>query len=257
MSNLSSLNFYMALTFIPLRLSALLLVVLLVDQAFAVGPPPLPVSFSLNFSESWSGFPASPNTGAWLYDYPNQLWRADHNAPQNNNFCSCADNATSDSCSLIFVPNGPAGATDPRIAAGGMFVDFPDKPEECCWLCGKDDGCSPLTPDWLSSGPYVETGVDTGGCDIFCIPGASATADCLSYPPSSSSSSSSSSSKGVSNASIPCLYTENFSFSGTAIVHNLTFHKETFVPGPPPRDVFNVRAECGKPCKNLFPASCG
>ena len=207
-------------------------------------PPPLPLSFSINFSESWSGFPAPPNAGLWNYDWPRGLWRADHFAPQTNNFCGCANNATTGSCSLIFVPRGPAGALDPRAAAGGMFVDFADSPEDCCWLCGEDEGCTPLSPTWLSGGKYQNNGVDEGGCDIFCIPGDTATADCLSYPPSRSNN-------------VPCLYTENYNFGGTLVVHNLTFKKESFVPGPPPLERFAVRNECGKPCKNLFPAQCG
>jgi len=206
-------------------------------------PPPLPTSFSISFNESFTGFPAAPNTGSWQYDFPRRLWRADHDAPQVNNFCSCANNATNASCSLLFVPHGPPGSA--YEARGGLFVDFPSAPSECCWLCGPDEGCTPLKPDWLSAAKYAPAGKDARGCEEFCVPGDQAAADCLSYPPG-----------GGDN--VPCLYSETFSFGpGQTVVHNLTFLRETFRPGPPPADAFHVRSECGKPCARLFPAQCG
>ena len=208
-------------------------------------PPPLPDSFSIRFNESFSGFPAPPggSSGAWQYDFPNRQWRADHNAPQVNNFCSCADNTTTASCALLFVPHGPPGS--PYEQRGGLFIDFPSSPSQCCWLCGPDEGCTPITPTWLSAANYTPAVPDAQGCAEFCIPGDQAAADCLSYPPGGGSD-------------VPCLYSETFAFGpGQTVVHNLTFLRESFRPGPPPADAFRVRQECAKPCPRLFPTQCG
>lgn len=212
----------------------------------APSPPPLPLSFSIQFNETFSGFPAPPSSGAWAYDFPNSLWRADHFAPQSNNFCACSDNTTTGSCALLFVPSGPTGAPSP-IDKGGMFVDFIDAPHECCWMCGSDEGCTPLIPTWLSNNTYTNFGIDDLGCNEFCVPGASAAEDCLSYPIGTA----------VPQPNVPCKYSETFTFGTTTILHNLTFRRDTFVPGPPPSSVFKIRDECGKPCRNLFPAQCG
>jgi hypothetical protein len=225
-----------------LGFSLLLLATAAPPASSAPTPPPLPEAFSIRFNESFSGFPVPPGgSGAWQYDYPRRLWRADHYAPQVNNFCSCADNSTTASCALLFVPHGPPGT--PYEGAGGLFVDFPNAPASCCWLCGADEGCTPLTPSWLSGGNYSPAGEDAQGCEVFCEAGDQATADCLSYRPGSD---------------VPCLYTESFSFGpGQTVVHNLTFQRDTFRPGPPPPDAFRVRQECAKPCPRLFPAQCG
>lgn len=211
--------------------------------ARAAAPPPLPDSFAIRFNESFSGFPAPPGgNGEWLYDFPRRLWRADHNAPQVNNFCSCADNSTTDSCSLLFVPHGPPGS--PYERRGGLFVDFPASPSRCCWLCGPDEGCTPLTPTWLSAGNYSPAVPDAQGCAQFCVPGDQAAADCLSYPPT--------------GGAVPCQYSETFAFGpGQTVVHNLTFLRDSFRPGPPPADAFRVRPECAQPCPRLFPTQCG
>ncbi len=210
--------------------------------AGAFSPPPLPNAFSIRFNETFSGFPAPlGGSGAWFYDYPSRRWRAEHDAPQVNNFCSCADNTTTASCALLFVPHGPPQS--PYAARGGLFVDFPDAPSECCWLCGPDEGCTPLTPTWLSGANFTPAGRDEQGCNIFCAPGDQATADCLSYS---------------GGSSVPCLYTESFAFGpGETVVHNLTFIRDTFHLGPPPPDAFHLRQECAKPCERLFPAQCG
>jgi len=202
-------------------------------------PPPLADAFSVRFAETFSGYPAAPSSGAWFYDYPARLWRAEHDAPQVNNFCSCANNATTDACALLFVPAAPA-----PYAGGGLFVDFPARPDDCCWLCGAAEGCTPLTPTWLSGAKYTSAGVDAAGCDISCVPGDQAAADCLSYP------------RGGSR--VPCLYTETFSFGpGQTVVHNLTFDRASYAEGAPPAALFRVRDACAKPCPRLFPATCG
>ena len=200
-------------------------------------PPPMAPAFTVNFTETFSGYPAPPTTGAWYYDWPRRLWRADHNAPQNNNFCSCANNATTAACSLLFVPVAP-GHPD-----GGLFAEFPDAPGDCCRLCGPAEGCTPLMPTWLSaSARKTYAGLDARGCGTWCEPGDEAAADCMSFGAKS---------RGA------CLYTETFRFGQTAVVHNLTFDLSTYVEAAPPAALFAVRPACSKPCPRLFPATCG
>ena len=191
-------------------------------------PPPLPPSFSIRFNETFAGYPAPPSTGAWFYSWPTREWRAEHDAPNSNNFCQCASNTT-DSCALIFT------------RAAGMFVDYKDHPEQCCRLCGEAEGCTILTPTWLANGSLVGTTED--GCSEYCVPGDQAAADCLSYPPS--------------GANPPCKYLETFSFGPNNFTHNLTFFRQTFAEGPQDPALFEIRSECNKPCPKLFPASCG
>ena len=198
----------------------------------ATPPPPLPESFSIAFRETFSGFPAPQSTGAWMYDFPAGHWRAEHHAPQTNNFCSCSNNATTDSCALIFTKSG-------------MYVDFYETtPPSCCRLCGEAEGCTPLTPDWLSGNSnktYI--GVDSNGCGEWCVPGDQAASDCLSY--------------SSQNPKVPCAYSETFDFGSTVVVHNLTFDAASFKPGRPPAAAFALRPDCQKPCTRLFPAQCG
>ena len=62
----------------------------------------------------------------------------------------------------------------------------------------------------------------------------------------------------MTSSNIPCRYSETFNFGATTtIIHNLTFIRDSFTPGPPPSALFKIRDECGKPCRNLFPAQCG
>jgi hypothetical protein len=195
--------------------------------AAPTAPPPLAPSFSIRFRETFTGFPAPPTSGAWFYDFPRRLWRADHDAPQSNNFCACALNTT-DSCSLLFTP-------------AGLYVDYKDHPQNCCRLCGAAEGCTALSPSWLANGSLVGTTED--GCSEYCEPGDEATADCMSFPPS--------------GRNPPCKYLEHFSFGATTITHNLTFEAQTYVEGPQDPAHFAVRSQCAQPCPNLFPATCG
>ena len=195
----------------------------------APSPPPLAAAFSINFSETFSGYPAPPSTGAWFYDFNQRLWRVEHHAPNSNNFCSCALN-TSDSCALIFT-------------ARGMFADFPDHPEACCRVCGEAEGCSILAPTWLSRNATA-AGVTDDGCSKFCEPGAETTGDCLSYAP------------GLKNP--PCKYSESFNFGpGQTVTHNLTFSRASYKEGPQDPARFAVRPSCLKNCPQQFPATCG
>jgi hypothetical protein len=190
-------------------------------------PPPLAPSFSVRFRETFTGFPAPPSTGAWYYSFPDRHWRVEHDAPNSNNFCSCALN-TSDSCALLFTP-------------AGMYVDFRDHPHQCCRLCGAAEGCTVLSPTWLANGTLQSQPVN--GCREYCEPGDEATADCMSFPPS--------------NTNPPCAYMETFAFGGTTVTHNLTFEPQTYAEGPQDAALFAVRSECQQPCPNLFPATCG
>lgn len=195
--------------------------------------PILSPSFTINFTETFQNYPgAVPTSGAWFYNYPERLWRADHNEPNSNNFCGCAKD-TNASCSLIFSGTGTSRA--------GLYVDFPSFPEACCFLCSDSDGCSPLIPTWLSGANF--TRVDDDGCWEYCEAGAVAE-DCMSFPPS--------------GAMPPCKYMESISAGGGSIIyHNLTFNASTYVPGPPKASVFELRPECSKNCPNPFPAKCG
>lgn len=200
-------------------------------------PPTLAESFSINFTETFAGFPAPPTSGAWFYDYPQKLWRADHHAPNSNNFCSCVTDALLNlSCSLIFSPGTGTGVAKP-----GLYVDFPEQPESCCFLCSDSTGCSPLIPAWLANSTY--TGNTEDGCSEFCEQGAEAM-DCMSFPPTGSMP--------------PCKYMETFSMGAQGtIYHNLSFIRSTYLPGPPDSTLFALRPECSKTCPKTFPDQCG
>ena len=198
-------------------------------------PAPFPNQFVAAFQEvlSLNGVDQPRTSGAWFYDIKDQHWRADHHAPQANNFCACANNATHEACSLIF--------TD-----GHLFVDFVDAPANCCHLCDKADGCSPLLPTWISqpaTGPAVFKGayVDDDGRDCFnyCIPGAAAALDCWA----------------IHSDNSPCQYSEVFDFPGMHIVHNLTMTSWQEIAPPP--SAFLVRPSCQQPCPRVFPWTCG
>jgi hypothetical protein len=196
-------------------------------------PAPLPMApqFSVNFSETYSGYPIPPSTGAWYYDFARLRWLAVHNGPQGNNFCSCASNTTA-SCNLLFTTEG----------RGGMYVDFPSSPSSCCRLCGEEDGCTVLRPDWLSANS-TDAGLDDLGCERWCRTGDEASADCLSYP--------------AAGGRVPCQYFEFYNFSSTIVVHNLTFIRESYRENIISDSVFALRDECAKDCPKLFPAQCG
>lgn len=197
-------------------------------------------SFSVSFNETFSAnYPAAPSTGSWVYEYPRHRWRADHNAPQTNNFCSCVSNTT-DSCALIFVP-----PDESPNARGGLFVDYTDHPELCCFLCDDATGCSPIAPDWLSANPNAtHVGLDDAGCDAWCAPGDSASADCLSTP--------------APGSRTPCTYFESYNLGpGSVITHNLSFAQDSYREGPQSDAAFALRAECAKDCPRAFPAQCG
>jgi hypothetical protein len=221
------------------------LISLLVAAAAADPPRPIPLAteFSVEFAETFAGFPAAPTTGAWFSDYPRGLWRAEHRSPQANNFCACADNTTTASCALVFVPDRNAPSALPE----GMYVDFFDSsPASCCRLCGAAEGCTPLRPDWLSASPSLAyAGVDGVGCDRWCVPGDSANVDCMSFARGGGSR-------------MPCQYFELFEMGPAGnITHNLTIVADTYAEGPQGDDLFALRPECNKPCAQIFPTQCG
>ncbi len=169
---------------------------------------------------------SQPFSGAWFYDATNHLWRADHYSPQTNNFCTCGMKTT-DSCSLYFTK------TD-------MYVHFPDHPDTCCRLCAAADGCSILKPDWLSSdAKFTASEVINGrAANQYCLPGADAAADCMSYADDD----------GVT----PLRYSETFNFPGMVVTHNLTF--TSFEAQSVDPAYFTLPATCNKDCPSLFPA---
>ena len=199
--------------------------------AAAAPPSPIPMApeFAVTFVETYAGFPAPNSTGAWSYDWPRRRWRAQHDAPQLNNFCQCASNTT-DTCALIFT----------QEARGGMYVDFPGHPELCCHLCSTADGCSVLTPGWLSASPNVSFAGESNGCNTWCVPGDYSTHDCMSYPPG--------------GGRVPCSYTETIPGN---ITHELAFDRQSYVEGPQSDSLFTIRPECAKDCPSLFPSTCG
>ncbi|KDO16995.1 hypothetical protein SPRG_17564 [Saprolegnia parasitica CBS 223.65] len=190
-------------------------------------PPAWPATFQANFTEVFSGFPAAPSTGAWYYRYeangPHQ-WRADHNAPQANNFCKCAKPGVTDTCQLFFEPSA-------------LFVHFPSL-GACCSLCSAADGCSPLKPDWLSGNQPQRTPgsemIDGRRCFQYCTPGAVFN-DCMSYDENGK----------------PCQYSETSTFSPSfTVVHNLTF--TSWSKHISDASVFDLPAQCKEPCPRQF-----
>jgi hypothetical protein len=181
--------------------------------------------------------PQPASSGAWFYSALSNEWRADHYAPQMNNFCACAGVNTSDACSLIFAQSGH------------MYIDFALEPDACCHLCDAKDGCGVLVPAWIAQpaaqGKAIFEGVYTDAanrqCSNWCIPGQAAAQDCWAF-------------QEVGGAQQPCMYSENFAFPGGSIVHNLTF--TSFVAQTPPRSAFAVRPACEKPCPKQFPVTC-
>jgi hypothetical protein len=203
-------------------------------------PAPFPAAFSVRFVETlaFGPTPSPPNPGAWFYNFKDQQWRADHDAPQQNNFCACADNTTTQSCHLLFAPDA-------------LYADFPDAPDTCCRVCNASDGCSALIPTWISGAGSARTyagnaTIDGRLCYKYCIPGAEAAADCWAF------------SVGPAGEQIPCQYAETFNFgAGTTITHNLTFVASTYEVREQPPSLFTVRAACRKECPRVFPTTCG
>lgn len=207
-------------------------------------PPPLPAAFAVRFDEAFAGFPAAPSTGAWFYSSARDAWRAEHDYPQVNNFCACVSSSNA-SCALIF-----------PSASAGMYVDYPSDPSACCQLCTAADGCDALRRDWLSGNPARTPAGDVEvrgrSAALWCVPGDSASADCMAYDAAGAGPDACG-----GEAGFPCLYAETFNMSGTIITHNLTFDPGTVVIGEPDASRFALRDECRKPCPRLFPSQCG
>ncbi|OQS02027.1 hypothetical protein THRCLA_05567 [Thraustotheca clavata] len=192
-------------------------------------PPPFPSEVHATFVETYEGYDVPESTGSWFYQYHrhgNKNWRVDHDEPQNNNFCACADPNTTSSCSLYFTN-------------GNMYVNFPDLDDKCCRLCDATTaGCGVLEPDWLSASSPVSTGVDMIDgriCYQFCTPGYQFL-DCMSYD----------------DYGMPCRYSETWApSSDTLIVHNLTF-TSWFVHTQAP-SIFEIPDTCNQDCPNMFP----
>jgi len=193
-------------------------------------PPTLPQSFSITFEENlaMNKTPLGSNYGNWTYDFPNKRWRADHGRGQQNNFCQHQNLSDSDKtapCSLHFTP------TD------DLWVDYPEV-QKCCWLCGKDQGCTILSPDWITSGShYINTEIISGHtCSSYGKPGAVAPQD-VWYADDSDL-----------KVRAPCRYHE----IAFGIMHNITFDISSLKIGPQPDNMFTVPSYCKDKCPKPY-----
>jgi len=151
-----------------------------------------------------------------------------HGVGQRNNFCACADNATSASCSLYFQPDA------------SMWASFPSS-GLCCRVCEPGDGCTTLRPDWLRDSTFA--GVDQhSGCETWEKKGAVAL-DYWSQEP------------GPRGAA--CQYRESLSFgkSTSPIRHYLNFSSWS-AGGVDPLH-FRLPEQCKGACPRLYGKTCG
>jgi len=227
-----------------MRIRILLLAAFSASAGAQAQPSPLPLEFDAVFDEVFliNGQEQPPSEGAWFYAWDQGGWRTDHFTPQMNNFCACADNTTTQSCSLVF-------------NSAGMYVSYTNDQAACCRACGAAEGCSPLTPGWMSANPNrTFVGNETVGkgkkarvCEAWCVPGAEAEADCWLFA------------TDASGQQTPCRYSETFSFDrnggATTVLHNLTFID--YKVRKQSAETFHVPKECEKPCPRLFPTTCG
>ncbi|KAK3773018.1 hypothetical protein RRG08_061319 [Elysia crispata] len=187
-------------------------------------PPTLPPHFSASFVETFSGKIVNKNNGTWYYDYGNKRARFDHGEGQMNNFCGGQGLSPKDPkapCSLIFSPEG------------NMYVLYRES-MTCCLLCGTEQGCTILRPDWIKKDSkllYVEK-INGDECYGYGKKGAVTTYDVLYSDVSG----------------YMCRYHEVVA----GITHNLTFNKDSFNWGPQPDYLFDVPKWCNRICPHPY-----
>ncbi|GFN97477.1 secreted protein [Plakobranchus ocellatus] len=189
-------------------------------------PPTWPQAFSVSFSEilKFSGEVLAKNNGTWYYDYANRRARFVHGRGQRNSFCARQGLSPKDPqapCSLVFLP-------------GNMYV-FYQESWTCCRLCGTDEGCTILKPDWIHSGSVllsVET-INGVKCYGYGKHGAVSVYDVL-YSDESGTM---------------CRYHEVVRNTQ----HNLTFYRDTYKVGPQPDWLFDIPKICSVICPHPFP----
>ncbi|RUS69348.1 hypothetical protein EGW08_022894 [Elysia chlorotica] len=189
-------------------------------------PPTLPQHFSASFAEIevFLGKVISKNNGTWYYDYANQRARFDHGEGQRNNFCGGQGLSPKNSkapCSIIFTPEED------------LIILYRES-MTCCRLCGKEEGCTILKPDWMKNGSkllYEET-INGDDCYGYGKKGAVTTYDVLYSDVSG----------------FMCRYHEVV----VGITHNLTFFKESYNFDPQPDYLFEVPQWCNKACPHPY-----
>ncbi|EQC36350.1 hypothetical protein SDRG_06455 [Saprolegnia diclina VS20] len=191
-------------------------------------PPPFPNDVAATFLETFDGSDVPDSTGAWFYHYHaasgDKNWRVEHDAPQADPFCQCAQPNSTDACTLYYTKES-------------LYVHFPSQVGACCRLCdATTPGCGMLSPTWLSASPALRyTGFDELDgrlCYQFCPPPTGTVTDCMSYD----------------DYGLPCRFTE----TTATTVHNLTFTSWTVTTQPP--STFALPAlSCDTNCASLFP----
>ncbi|GFR95616.1 secreted protein [Elysia marginata] len=166
----------------------------------------------------------SKNNGTWYYDWTNKRARFDHGEGQTNNFCGGQGLSPKDPrapCSLIFSPEE------------NMYVFYP-KSYTCCRLCGKEQGCTILKPDWIhkDSKLLYEEKINGDNCYGYGKKGAVTTYDVMFSDVSG----------------YFCRYHEVVA----EIVHNLTFYRESFNFDPLPDYLFEVPRWCNEICPHPY-----
>eukprot|EP00164_Ancoracysta_twista_P014395 GFYU01023429.1.p1 GENE.GFYU01023429.1~~GFYU01023429.1.p1 ORF type:complete len:238 (-),score=59.92 GFYU01023429.1:7-720(-) len=211
--------------FVPFRTYSL---ETLIDSVRGDTPPVWPDAFSVQFHEELiSQFGNSTNTGAWYYDFANTRARFDHNEGQTNNFCAkqgfSKDNPQA-GCRLLFTPET-------------MYMMYPDT-QECCMLCGAEEGCTVLKPDWLTGAEKIESKVVNGkACYGWRKQGFVAVDNWY-----------------ATSDGLPCQYHEYFPQTSPPIQHYITFDDSTYTETVD-ADLLALPQYCAKApkCPNPYP----
>ncbi|XP_071078855.1 uncharacterized protein [Haliotis cracherodii] len=187
-------------------------------------PPYWPSTFSVQFAELKvvNDTISSQNKGAWYYDYIRKQARFDHLQGQKNNFCQhqgLSDDNPQGTCHLIFSRDL------------SLYVHYPEA-GTCCRLCGVEEGCTVLRPDWLKGSTPIGTEVISGTvCYGWTTPGAVANDTWF-----------------ATEDNVPCLYNEVVG----RLDHNLTFDMDTYTKAEPEDAIFKVPDQCYKDCPNPY-----
>lgn len=163
--------------------------------------PLMPKKFRMKFNETVKGGGRTdgPFPGEWIYDWDSRRWVIVHSDSRISEFCWRND-PLNQKCTLQFF------TADSRAR---MAVEFGNG--TCCELCGSEDGCSILYPDWLQRvGAEKKEMAIIGGrsCQGYGAPGAVTTIDEMYFD--------------VTNGDI-CKYHEIIAVQDYRFDHNMTF----------------------------------